>query len=244
MIVKLLNSKPLRVIAVILAVAGGPVVKASDKIACDSIAVNVIPEAVTDSCDLKEPSINYAYYNRLKKRAEMWNRLIPNMFTLQYAGGIGMLSGGIGWDYGSSNQWETHLLLGYLPKRYHYHHYWTFTLREIYSPWSIDIKNRWNITPLSISLSVNSILHGDFWTSQPERYPDGYYWFSTKIRFHLGLGQHFSFNIPEEKRLLGRRISVYYEISTCDLYVRQKILNSYIPLKDIITIGIGLIYTI
>lgn len=38
MIVKLLNSKPLRVIAVILAVAGGPVVKASDKIACDSIA--------------------------------------------------------------------------------------------------------------------------------------------------------------------------------------------------------------
>ena len=136
------------------------------------------------------------------------------------------------------------MLVGFLPKRYKYHHYWTFTVRETYSPWNLRIKNQWSVKPLTVSLSLNSILHSDFWTSQPDRYPDGYYGFSTRIRFHLGLGLRFSYDIPESKRFLGRRISVYYEISTCDLYVRQKVLNSYIPLKDILSIGAGLIYTI
>ncbi|MBJ2184874.1 MAG: hypothetical protein JFR38_10280 [Muribaculaceae bacterium] len=188
--------------------------------------------------------VNTAYYKRLQKRQERWNRLIPDLFALQYAGGIGMISAGPGWDYGSSRQWETHVLVGFLPKRYKYHHYWTFTVRETYSPWNLRIKNQWSVKPLTVSLSLNSILHSDFWTSQPDRYPDGYYGFSTRIRFHLGLGQRFSYDIPESKRFLGRRISVYYEISTCDLYVRQKVLNSYIPLKDILSIGAGLIYTI
>lgn len=95
-----------------------------------------------------------------------------------------------------------------------------------------------------MSLSVNSILHSDFWTSEPDRYPSGYYGFSSRIRFHLGIGQRFTYNIPLERRYLGRQISVYYEISTCDLYVRQKMLNGSIPLKDIIILGAGIIYTI
>ena len=54
----------------------------------------------------------------------------------------------------------------------------------------------------------------------------------------------FSFYIPEHDRYLGRKLSVYYEISTCDLYVRQKVLSGSIPLRDIITLGVGIIYTI
>ena len=43
---------------------------------------------------------------------------------------------------------------------------------------------------------------------------------------------------------MSSRLSVYYEVSTCDLYVRQKMLNKDIPLKDIITLGVGLQWAI
>ncbi|MDE7125086.1 MAG: hypothetical protein K2O12_01200 [Muribaculaceae bacterium] len=184
------------------------------------------------------------YEHRLQRREATWRKLIPEMFTLQYAGDIGMLSAGLGWAYGKGDRWETHLLFGFLPKRYNYHHYWTFTLREVFNPWRLDFKKQYHVVPLSVNLSLNSILHSDFWMKEPSRYPNGYYGFSSRMRFHLGFGSRFCISIPRHKRFLSREVAVYYEISTCDLYVRQKLLNSNIPLKDIIAIGIGVIYTI
>lgn len=193
---------------------------------------------------IMETPVTTRYHQRLAKRQEHWNRLIPSLFILQYAGDIGMLAGGLGWDYGRSNQWETHLTFGYIPPHQHYKHYWTFTLREMFLPWNLRFGKSWSVRPLSISLAANSMLDGDFWSSEPERYPRGYYQFSSKIRFQLGLGQRISWAIPEKHRFLSQQISLYYEIVTCDLYVRQKFLSKKIPLKDIIAIGIGVIYTI
>lgn len=184
------------------------------------------------------------YEQRLAKRDAVWNSMIPNLYTLQYAGGIGTLSFGIGWDYGKNNQWETHFMAGFVRKMYDLPSYATITLRETFIPWRMQLSPMWSIRPLSVSLSVNSILNGDFWVSEPDRYPSGYYGFSSKVRFHLGLGQRVCFTIPKQKRFAAREISLYYEISTCDLYVRQKFMGTDIPLKDIIIIGIGTIVVI
>lgn len=73
------------------------------------------------------------YMQRIINRETRWSRLMPRIFTVQYAGGIGMFSAGIGWEYGRSKQWETHLMIGFTPKRYNYHTYWTLTLREMYN---------------------------------------------------------------------------------------------------------------
>ena len=64
------------------------------------------------------------------------------------------------------------------------------------------------------------------------------------MRFHLAVGQRWTFAIPRDKRLISSKLSVYYELSTCDLYVRQKFLNSEIPLSDILSLGFGVIFTI
>lgn len=208
-----------------------------------TILVSMSAQAMTGPTDTIAGMSRYE--KRMRLRAERWNRLIPNLFSLQFAGGTGMFSAGLGWDYGRSNQWETHLSFGFLPKRYNRHAYWTMTIKECYLPWHVQLdRSHFELRPLCVSLAVNSILHSDFWTSQPDRYPSGYYGFSSRVRFHLGIGQRITFNIPYERRHMGKQLSVYYEISTCDLYVRQKILNSAIPLEDIITIGIGAIYTI
>ena len=72
---------------------------------------------------------------------------------------------------------------------------------------------------------------------------DGYYGFSNKVRFHLGFGQKFEIRNLQHRSHLFKDFTFYYEVSSCDLYIRQKFLNSSIPLKDILSIGIGLQYT-
>lgn len=196
------------------------------------------------AADTTESAVSYKYKERVDRSIQRWHKLMPTLFTLQFAGDIGMFSAGFGWNYGKSKQWETHMLFGYLPPRQNYSHYWTFTLRETYNPWRINIGKLWSVTPLSVNMSINSILHGDFWMSEPERYPSGYYGFSSRMRFHIGFGQRFSFNIPESRCYLHSKLSVYYEVSTCDLYIRQKFLNSAIPFSDIIVLGAGVIISL
>lgn len=184
------------------------------------------------------------YEQRMIKRKAMWSKLMPELFNVQYAGGIGCVSAGLGWDYGSSQQWETHVLVGYIPKRYNYPNYWTLTIRETYNPWKINIGRHCRVSPLTVGVAINSLLHKNFWTSEPDRYPSGYYGFSSRVRFHLGIGQRFTYVIPDKFRYLSSRMSFYYEISTCDLYLRQKFINKTIPLKDIITLGVGVQWAI
>lgn len=195
---------------------------------------------------LRDSVTNLRYVQRMEKRMERWNKLIPTVFPLQYAGGTGMFSAGCGWAYGRDHKFETHLMAGFIPKKYNRHFYWTLSLREVYMPWRVRLgAGPFELRPLTVSLGVSSIIHNDFWTKQPERYPSGYYYFlSTRVRFLLGLGQRISFNVPEEKRFMSRKLSFYYEVSICDLYLRQKFMHGEIPLKDLLTIGMGLIYTI
>ena len=56
------------------------------------------------------------YDNRVHRFRRNWERIIPTHSKIQYAGNMGLLSFGTGWDYGKRNQWETDVLLGFIPK--------------------------------------------------------------------------------------------------------------------------------
>ncbi|MCM1094033.1 MAG: hypothetical protein NC421_08770 [Lachnospiraceae bacterium] len=206
-----------------------------------------VVDSVTCHVDLTEqaePVSESKYEQRLRRHQSWVQKMIPDILVFQYAGGIGTYNLGVGWDYGKHDRWETHFLVGFIPSRYNLNHYWTTTLRECYVPWRVDVNPYIRMQPLVVQLSINSILHGDFWASEPDRYPHGYYSFSSRVRFHLGLGQRFTYKIPQEKRYLSREVSLYYEVSTCDLYVRQKIRNRSIPLRDIVILSVGAIWKI
>ena len=53
------------------------------------------------------------YDNRVHRFRRNWERIIPTHSKIQYAGNMGLLSFGTGWDYGKRNQWETDVLLGF-----------------------------------------------------------------------------------------------------------------------------------
>lgn len=215
-------------------------------------SIDLTEQHIHDSITIAELNTRIAQYEkRIARRNKIWLSMIPSFYRLQYAGSIGLINLGAGWHYGKRHQWETDFMFGYVPRYSKDEAFATFTLRQTYVPWTRSLytfkttnKGRgvnlsWQ--PLSCGLFLNSVLQGDYWTREPERYPDrDYYRFSSKIRFHLFLGQRYTINIPKERRFFIKSLSAVWELSSCDLYIVSKFVNGTLPLKDILSLSLGL----
>lgn len=186
----------------------------------------------------KEVSV---YERRAEKRMTRWQRMIPSHYKAQFAGSIGVASLGLGWTYGKNDQWETDMMLGYLPKFESAEGKAIFSLKESYIPWKVYIgQSGFTFKPFTCGLFLSSVLNSDFWLNEPSRYPNGYYGFSTRIRANIFIGQRFTFYRPEEKRTHAKGISVYYELSACDTDLCTFFGDRCIKFKDIMSLALGI----
>lgn len=83
---------------------------------------------------------------------------------------MAMLSVGTGWNY-YRNHWETDMLLGIVPRNANDHANVTFTLKQNYFPWNIDLGEKVSFEPLCCGIYVNFLFDRDFWAKQPNKYP-------------------------------------------------------------------------
>lgn len=209
----------------------------------DSIVHNTSVNEVQADSTINVRDKKIAQYERRRERAQRsWSKLIPTQAVVQYAGSIGLMSGGIGWHYGKRNSWETELLIGFLPKYHSETAHSTFTIKERYVPFHCSISSRWTLEPLTTGLFFNTISGSDFWRSEPSRYPKRYYGFSTKVRTHIFLGQRIKYHIPRSRRILHQTVSAYYELSTCDLYLVSKCTNKEYPLRQTLSLAFGMLW--
>ena len=213
----------------------------NDEVADDIVDENaMIENSVADSIYVEDRQES-RYDKRVHRYRKHWAALIPTQFVIQNAGNMGLLSAGIGWDYGKRKQWETDLLVGFIPQHQTTRGKLTMTLKENFIPWSFDLKRGWSVEPLTTSVYMNTVYGHEFWKSQPRRYPSKYYEFmSTKFRLNVALGQRITWQIPSQKRFNARSISLFYEISSCDLYIRTKFMEHSVPLKDILGLSLGI----
>ena len=181
---------------------------------------------------------------RLDKRQDVryrgLNRIIPTHNVLQFAGNMGLVSLGFGWDYGCRGQWETAVLLGYIPRNDGEKSYATFTLKETFIPWSISLGEKVAFEPLSAGLYLNSILSRDFWVREPDKYPYGYYGFSTKMRLNLFVGEGITLYTPSHKESAIRSVTLFYEFGATDLYVISSATNKYLGFWDLFGLSFGI----
>lgn len=190
---------------------------------------------VADSLELSR------YERRMKRYRSFWQSLQPSQFIMQNAGNMGLLSFGLGWNYGKRNQWETHLLFGWIPKYKGHSVRMTMTLKETFIPWNKRLGEEWRLEPLTVGLYANTVFGKAFWRSQPSRYPDKYYQFlSTRVRLNVFLGQRITVIVPNNKRKFVKSMTAFYELSTCDLYIRCMFQDSSVKLKDIVGLSLGL----
>ena len=193
--------------------------------------------ATTVSAETKEPVKVRRWDKRKHLQYKGWERIKPTHFKMQYAGGMGVLSTGFGWDYGKRCQWETDLFFGYLPKKYAQKFRLTFTLKQNYIPWSMSFDEHWNLEPFYCGMYFTTIAGEEFWKKEPGRYPNGYYNISTKVRPSIFIGQRIGFN-PDLH--LMKNIQLWYEVGTNELYLISKITNKSLKMKDILRFSFGL----
>lgn len=180
------------------------------------------------------------YHKRIHRYRTNWERLIPTHTKLQFAGNMGLFSIGGGWDYGKRNQWETDIFLGFLPKYDSQNNKITMTLKQNYMPWSLVLGRGFSTEPLSCGLYFNTVFGDDFWVQEPDRYPKGYYGFSSKIRANIFLGQRVTYEIAPRYRIRAKAITLFYEISSSDLYIVSAFTNSYLRPKDYLSLSFGI----
>ena len=133
-------------------------------------------------------------------------------------------------------QWETDFLVGFLPSKYADKFRLTFTVKQNYIPWSMSFDEHWALEPFYCGLYVTTIAGEEFWKQEPGRYPNRYYNFSTKLRPYIFIGQRINLNLDNN---LIKHISLFYEISSCELYIISKITNSSLKMKDILRLSFG-----
>ena len=194
----------------------------------DTVWMDLQPDAVIESQTREN-----RYDRRVHRYRRHWEALIPTHTKIQFAGNMGLLSFGTGWDYGRRNQWETDVFFGVLPKYDSKRTKLTFTVKQNYLPWSLQIKqSRFSVEPLACGMYLNTVFGDEFWVNEPERYPKGYYGFSSKVRIHAFLGQRITYDIDPQRRFTAKEITFFYEISTCDLYVVSAFTNKYLKPID------------
>lgn len=179
------------------------------------------------------------YDKRLHRYRQNWQKLIPTHMKVQYAGNMGLMSFGTGWDYGRRNQWETDVFFGFIPKYQSKKAKATFTMKQNYIPWSLPLSERFYIEPLTCGTYLNTVFGSEFWVKQPDRYPKGYYGFTNKIRIHIFMGQRITLYNNPDKRYFAKAVSLFYEINTCDFYLISAITNSYLRPRDYLGLSFG-----
>ncbi len=166
-----------------------------------------------------------------------WQRIAPTHAKLQYAGSMGVASVGVGWDYGRQNQWESDVLVGFIPEHYSDAAHMTFTLRQTLTPWNLPLGERTTFEPLSCGVYFNTISGDNFWTREPGKYGGKYYKFTSRVRLHAFVGQRINLKRVAQGWLQG--LSLYYEFSVCDLNLISKFTNSKLKFSDIIYFSAG-----
>lgn len=191
-----------------------------------------------------ERSDKAEFYNKYDKRIRRyrnhWEKLIPTHTKVQFAGNMGLLSFGTGWDYGKRNQWETDVFIGFIPKYDSKRAKVTMTLKQNYMPWNLNLGKGFSTEPLSCGLYFNTVFGDEFWVHEPDRYPKGYYGFSSRLRAHVFLGQRLTYDIDPQQRHTAKAITFFYELSTCDLYLISAVTNDYLRPRDYLSLSFGL----
>ena len=203
----------------------------------------LLPAAAQEPSFVPVASIRLGAHKRLDWREhrgyEGWGRLLPTHVKAQYAGGMGFMSFGCGWDYGKKCRWETDVLVGFLPKAWSDRTHATFTLRQNYIPWSIRCCERFAVEPFTTGLYLNFISGEDYWVREADKYPgDSYYGFTSRLRAHLYVGQRFTYYLKNDGLL--RNITLYYELSANDLDIIAKCGNKSLDLSEIVYFSLGI----
>lgn len=158
---------------------------------------------------------------------------VPDAVVLQYAGSIGFLSGGAGYNI-LHKKATVDILFGFLPRSLGGDDIETITLKFTAAPWKIRAGKQTTIYPATIGTFFTYTMGGRYSSDLPSWYPDGYYWWSEAVRVNIFIGGKVRHKIRESIW------EGYYEVGTNELKLVSYAQNSgYLTVWDILHAGVG-----
>ncbi|MFT2009381.1 hypothetical protein ACMA1I_11955 [Pontibacter sp. 13R65] len=174
-------------------------------------------------------------YSRERFRSAWY---IPDGAVIQFAGNMGMVA--VGPHYTSYNRRvAAELLAGFVPKYQGDQNQYLLTLKPFYQPFRISVKGGHTITPLRVGIGLSYHFGDQYSLKWDEIYPDGYYWWSTRLRILGYAGPSFDFRFKDQTKQV-KAISLYSEIGTYDLVLTSLIKEKGLRPHDIINLSVGL----
>jgi hypothetical protein len=172
-----------------------------------------------------------------KADTSVWVKFIPDYVKLQYAGGIGFLSAGVGYTFFKQNL-DISLFYGYVPKWFTTDDLHSISLQFTAKLFRIKASDNIEILPLNIGWYLHHTFGNEYWVKLPNNYPKGYYWWSPGRNAGVFLGGEIKTKLLANKSPASG-LAFYVRAGTRGLYLASKAGNKSLPITDIIELGFG-----
>ena len=157
--------------------------------------------------------------------------------AVQYAGSIGFLSAGIGYDIFKKKA-TAGLYYGYVPPA-HGGHLHIVSTRLLFNTWSFNLSDKLKFQPLSAGVMVTYHFGEQFRSQWPDhQYPQGYYWWRTSLRTHINTQTSLSQTFEGK---FFSSITCYVDLNVSELYLVSFLQNHRsLSAGEIIKVGYGI----
>ncbi|MBC5772904.1 hypothetical protein H8S95_02425 [Pontibacter sp. KCTC 32443] len=159
----------------------------------------------------------------------------PDAAVLQFAGNMGMLAVGPGYDF-AKRRIGVDLLYGYVPEFDADEAEHLLTLKGTYKPWEIKRKRNFTVIPVQLGLGLSYYFNDKYPLSWDDKFPKGYYWWSPKVRLLGFAGATVTRDLHNSD---VKKIGLYSELGTYDLLVTSWYKDENLTLWEIMNISIG-----
>jgi len=170
-------------------------------------------------------------------QSKFWKSLIPDQAGLQYAGSIGFISAGAGYDL-LNEKAALNFNVGYIPESLG-GELTIISVKFQYKPFNIPIGDKIIVQPFNPVFFPSYTLGQNFdFKFEKPKYQEGYYFWSSALRLHLGASTEVKIlNKPDAKI---KALSLYAEANTNDLYLLSWFKNrTYTPFYRMFKMGYG-----
>ncbi len=170
------------------------------------------------------------------------SRFIPTQAKLQFAGNIGFLAVGVGYQY-MKRKIDLDLMYGYVPEIYGGHLH-SFTIKNTYTPFkSLELNENIKIDPFTIGLPLSYTFGKKYFFLPPkDQYPKRYYDYSSALRIGIFGGGRVKYDFGNDKVI--KNAAFYYELGTYDLMIHNYIFNiGEAKFGDLFSLGLGVQFT-
>lgn len=173
-------------------------------------------------------------HNTWSQSPDKFSPLLPDHLQLQFAGAIGFLSAGVGYET-KNHRFQGEFFYGYVPESLGGVEIHSATAKLTWVAISRQLRPDLRIDWLTTGVLINYVFGKQYFLFDPDRYPFNYYGFPTAAHVGVSVGGAAYY----------RRFGLYYELGTTDRYVMSYIRNSRsIFFTDLFNAGFGIKYGI